>query len=167
MLIIPPITLRSIPRRFRFLSVSRMADVLSTSGSVSTPANRTSERNFGLVFAAAFAATAVYPAFRGGAGALRAWALAASAAFLLVALFRPRLLELPNRLWFRLGLLLHRIISPIALAVMFFGVVTPTGLIMRACGRDLLRLRRDKAAASYWVRRQPPGPPPQSMHQPF
>ena len=95
------------------------------------------------------------------------WPFAVSGAFAAAALFRPALLGPLNRAWFRLGLLLSRIVSPVVLAVLFYAVVTPTGLVMRLLGKDPLRLRFDRQAESYWIRRTPPGPTPESMKNQF
>ena len=124
-----------------------------------------SDRGFGLLFAALFAA--VGAAAWAGRGVVVAWPFAASGAFMAAALFRPGLLGPLNRAWFRLGLLLSRIVSPVVLAVLFYAVVTPTGLLMRLMGKDPLRLRFDRRAASYWIRRTPPGPVPESMKNQF
>jgi len=67
----------------------------------------------------------------------------------------------------KLGDILHRIASPIALAILFYGVVTPTGLLMRLFGKDPLRLRFDREAKSYWIAREPPGPAPESLKDQF
>jgi len=129
------------------------------------PIERSSDRAFGLVFAAFFTLIAVMPVWRGGA--VRLWALAVAAAFLVAALARPRVLAPLNRIWAAVGLFLHRIVSPVALAVMFFGVLTPTGVLMRLFGKDPLRLRIDRAAASYWIVRTPPGPTGESLKNQF
>lgn len=113
---------------------------------------RASDRKFGLVFAALFALLAARPVFSGGT--LRLWALALAAALLTAALIRPRLLALPNRLWFRLGSALSRIVNPLVLGIVFVFVVTPTALVMRALGRDPLRLRFDREAHTYWIDRK-------------
>ena len=100
-------------------------------------------------------------------GSERAFGIVFAVVFLLVALW-PLLDRAPlNRLWFRFGELLHRIVSPIALGVIFFGVVTPYAVVMRLFGRDALLLRKGSARPSYWVRREPPGPPPDSFHNQF
>jgi Saxitoxin biosynthesis operon protein SxtJ len=125
----------------------------------------TSDRSVGLVFAVFFAVVWAYPSIFGAGGPL--WALIASAAFLLVALVAPALLGPLNRLWTRFGLVVHKIVSPIVLGIMFFLVVTPTGLIMRALGKDPLRLKRDPQSASYWIERVPPGPGPESLEHLF
>jgi len=90
-----------------------------------------------------------------------------SGLFLLLAVLVPRVLAPANRLWTKFGLLLHHIVSPLALGVLFFLVVTPTGLLMRLFGKDPLRLRFDPAADSYWIKRDPPGPAADSLKNQF
>lgn len=124
-----------------------------------------SDRAVGLVFAAFFAVAWAYSAVFGSGGPL--WTLIASGAFLVVALVAPGLLGPLNRAWTRFGLILHRIVSPIVLGIMFFLVVTPIGLIMRAMGKDPLRLKRDPRCRSYWIERVPPGPAADSFEHLF
>ena len=124
-----------------------------------------SNRSFGWVFTAVFLIIAVWPLVSGGT--VRWWSLLVGAAFALVTVAAPKLLALPNRLWLRLGLLLNRIISPVALAFLFYAVVTPLGALMRAFGKDNLRLRPDGSEKSYWIERTPPGPKPDSMNHQF
>jgi hypothetical protein len=123
-----------------------------------------SDRSFAFVFAAFFALVALFPLLSGRMP--RWWAVAAAAAFAAIGIAAPRLLHPLNRLWFTFGLVLHRIVSPVIMAVMFFGVVLPT-LLVRAFGKDLLRLKRDPAAKSYWIARDPPAPEPGSMSKQF
>jgi hypothetical protein len=129
------------------------------------PVEGSSDRVFGLVFAGAFLVIAGWPLWRGEGP--RWWALGAAAAFALVALVKPALLSRLNRLWIKFGVLLGKVISPIALGVLFYGVLTPLGTVMRLTGKDPLRLKLDPAAASYWIAREPPGPPPDSMTNQF
>jgi hypothetical protein len=124
-----------------------------------------SNRSFGLVFSGVFALIGLLPLIVGGAA--RLWAVVLAVAFLIVALACPAVLAPLNRLWMAFGLLLHRIVSPIVLGIMFFGVITPMGLLMRALGKDPLRLRLDKAAGSYWIERTPPGPAPETFKDQF
>lgn len=124
-----------------------------------------SDRSFGLVFAAVFAIIGLWPLI--GDGAVRIWSLAVSLVFLALALLRPMVLAPLNRLWTRFGLLLHHIVNPIIMGLLFYLVVTPTGLVMRMLGKDLLRLRFDPQAKSYWIERQPPGPAPETMKDQF
>ena len=124
-----------------------------------------SDRAFGLVFAGVFLLIAGWPLFHGESP--RWWAFGVAAGFGLVALVKPTLLAGPNRLWSKLGVLLGKIISPIALGILFYGVLTPIGAVIRLTGKDPLRLKRDPAADSYWIPREPPGPPPDSMTNQF
>jgi hypothetical protein len=126
---------------------------------------QSSDRSFGLVFAGVFVLIAGWPLFHGEA--LRWWAVAVAAVFSLLALLKPALLAGLNRLWVKLGVLLGRIVSPVALGVVFYVALTPIGLLMRLTGGDPLRLKRDPGAASYWIPREPPGPPPDSMTNQF
>lgn len=124
-----------------------------------------SERSFGLVFAGFFALVALLPALHGAP--IRYWALALAAAFAAVAFVMPRLLRPLNRVWAALGLALHHVVNPLVMAVMFYGAILPMALLLRALGKDLLRLKRDPQAASYWIARDPPGPAPDSMRKQF
>ncbi len=131
----------------------------------STPVRGSSNRSLGLVFAAVFAIVGAFPLVFGGGP--RWWSFAVAAAFALAAFVAPVLLGPLNRVWTRFGLLLHRIVSPVVLGIMFYLVVTPIGLLLRAFGKDPLRLRFDAGARSYWIERTPPGPPPQSFPDQF
>ena len=124
-----------------------------------------SDRVFGLTFAAAFAVLALGPIVRHRP--VRSWALAVAAAFLVVALLRAQLLGPGNRLWLRLGLLLQRLVTPAVMALLFYGTVTPMALVLRLLGKDLLRLRIDRMARTYWIERTPPGPAPDTMRRQF
>jgi hypothetical protein len=124
-----------------------------------------SDRNFGLVFAGVFLVVACWPLVHREWP--RWWAFGVAAVFALVAIWRPALLARPNRLWTRLGLVLGKIVSPIALGILFYGVLAPIGLLVRLTGKDPLRLKLDAGADSYWIARRPPGPPPDSMTNQF
>lgn len=124
-----------------------------------------SDRSFGFVFGVAFLLIAVWPIFHGQP--MRWWSIGLAAIFGLLAILKPALLAIPNRLWTRLGVLLGKVVSPIALGVLFYGLIAPMGVVARLIGKDLLRLKLDAAADSYWIRRDPPGPPPKSMTNQF
>jgi hypothetical protein len=124
-----------------------------------------SERSFAWVFTAFFAAVALWPSWH--ARPVRWWALGIAVLVFLAGAFRPSVLRIPNLIWFRFGRLLNRIVSPVVMSLLFFAVFTPFALILRMAGKDLLRLRRDPRAASYWIERNPPGPPPGSMVEQF
>jgi len=90
-----------------------------------------------------------------------------SVSLLFLTFTLPRILTPFNYIWFRFGMLLHAIVSPIALGILFYGVVTPTGLLMRLFGKKPLALDFDRDAPSYWIQRSPPGPTPESMTNQF
>ena len=123
------------------------------------------ERAFGFVFAGFFALLSGL-AWWNASNYLLYW-LAASAAFLIVALAAPRLLAPLNRLWFKFGLLLNAIVSPVIMGLLFFLTITPIGWLMRLFGARPLNLTFDSAAETYWIRRDPPGPPPASLKNQF
>ena len=124
-----------------------------------------SNRAFGWVFTVVFLLVALRPVISGNSP--RWWLLVVSSLMALVTVAAPYLLTVPNRLWLRFGLLLNRIISPIALGILYYAVVTPTGLLMRVFSKDSLRLSRSTAVDSYWIRREPPGPKPDSLSNQF
>lgn len=130
------------------------------------PLAETSNRLFGIIFAAVFTIVALLHLF---VRDKTYWwyFLVIAAAFLLPALLKPELLGPLNRLWHWVRLILNRIIAFLVMALLFYGVVLPTGLIMRALGKDLLRLRFNRDAASYWLPRDPPGPEPETMQNQF
>lgn len=124
-----------------------------------------SERGFGQVFAGFFALVAVLPLFKGGE--LRLWALGLAAVFLVLAYAAPKVLRPLNVVWFKIGMVLHHVVTPVVMGLLFFVVVTPVGALMRLTGKDPMRLKRDPAARSYWIVREPPGPAPDSMKNQF
>ena len=124
-----------------------------------------SDRGFAAVFTAVFLVFALWPVWH-GAGP-RWWLLALAAATALAGLVTPQMLRPLNVAWFKFGLLLSRIMTPVVMGVIFFLVVTPTALVMRLRGADLLKLRIDRDARSYWIERSPQGPDPKSMRNQF
>ena len=109
-----------------------------------------SNRSFGIVFFIFFLIIAVYPIFYGQE--LRIWSLILSLIFLILGLAKSRILTPLNLLWFKFGMLLGRIVSPVVMGLVFFLVVTPTGLIMRALKKDLLNLKK-KNSNTYWIKK--------------
>jgi hypothetical protein len=124
-----------------------------------------SDRSFGVVFACVFVVIGCWPFLYGDSA--RAWALVVAAVFAAITMWKPALLAGPNRLWLKFGLLLGKIVSPVALGILFYLVIAPVGMLMRLTGKDPLRLKLDRGTASYWIGRQPPGPPPDSMTNQF
>ena len=113
-----------------------------------------SEKSFGVVFSIVFLIVALYPLIN--SESLRIWALVVSIIFFLLAFLAPKILVLPNKLWFKFGFLIGSFVAPIVMAFVYFVTVVPTGFIMRLLGKDLLKQKLDKNAKSYWVKRSEP-----------
>ena len=124
-----------------------------------------SDRSFGLVFAAVFLVIACWPLI--DRAVPRWWAFVVAASLPGSPSAGRRSWRGLNRLWIRFGVLLGKVVSPIALGILFYGVLAPIGVVMRLTGKDPLRLKLDSGANSYWIPRKPPGPPPDSMTNQF
>ena len=124
-----------------------------------------SDRAFGLVFAGVFLVIAGWPLIDWETP--RWWAVGVAAVLGVIAMVRPALLAAPNRLWIKFGVLLGNVVGPVAVGILFYGVFTPMGALMRLTGKDPLRLKLDRGADSYWIARKPPGPPPDSLTNQF
>ena len=124
-----------------------------------------SNRSFGWTFTAVFVLAGIYGLWRGGAAL--SWLLVLAVVTALVTLTRETWLTPLNRAWMKLGELLGRVVSPFVLGVIFYGLFTPVGVVMRLCRRDAMYRSFDAAAPSYWVRRDPPGPPEGSFRNMF
>lgn len=129
------------------------------------PIAGSSDRAFGVVSVGVCLLVALAPLRYGHAP--RWWGFALASVFALIAMLKPALLAVPNRLWTRLGVLLGKVVSPMALGILLYAVLTPIALVLRCTGQDPLRLRIDRDADSYWIVRKPPGPPPDSMSNQF
>lgn len=127
--------------------------------------NNSSNRVFGIFFSVLFFIMAFYPLLVGGV--VRSWSLIVAGIFLLTALIIPNFLAPANRLWMKFGELLHSIISPVALGILFFGTVLPIGLFLRLIDKDPLHLSFDLEAESYWIKRDLPSPSAESMNNQF
>jgi len=116
--------------------------------------NRSSEKSFGVLFSIVFLIISLFPLL--SFEPIRVWFLIISAVFLFVAFLVPKLLMIPNKLWFRFGLFLGSIVAPIIMALVYFFTVLPIGLIMRLLKKDLLNKKFDKKSKSYWIIRTEP-----------
>ena len=110
-------------------------------------------KNFGIVFSVIFLIISLFPLINDGS--LRIWSLIVSTIFLFLGLTNSKILTPLNKIWFKFGLLLGRTVSPLIMGVIFFLVVTPTALIMRLIGKDLLNLKFSKHK-SYWIEKTGP-----------
>ena len=112
-----------------------------------------SNKSFGIVFSIVFLIIAIYPLINNDE--LRIWSLIIAIIFLVLGLINSKILTPLNKLWFKFGILLGRIVSPIIMGLIFFMVVTPIALIMRIIGKDLLNLKFNKEK-SYWIEKTGP-----------
>ena len=107
-----------------------------------------SNRNFGIVFSIVFLIIAIWPILN--QNEIRIWSIIISLIFLILGLINSKFLSPLNKVWFKFGLILGSVIAPIVMGIVFFFVVTPTGLIMKALGKDILGLKRNKNN-TYWL----------------
>ncbi len=112
-----------------------------------------SNRSFGIVFFIVFLIIAIYPLTSDGP--IRLWSIGLSLIFLILGLLNSKILKPLNIIWFKFGLFLGKIISPIIMGIIFFLVVTPTGLIMKFFRKDLLNLKFNNNK-SYWIHKSGP-----------
>ncbi len=115
------------------------------------PVKISSNRSFGFLFFVVFFAISLWPLK--SQGDLRLWAFILSLVFLVLGVLNSKFLTPLNKLWFKFGILLGSIVSPIVMGAVFFVVVTPVGLIMRFLGKDLLRINKNKLVSTYWIKR--------------
>ena len=108
-----------------------------------------SNKSFGLVFFVIFIIIALWPLLNDGN--IRIWSIIVSIIFLTLGLLNSKILTPFNKLWMRLGALLGIIVSPIVMGVVYFGIITPIGLIMKLFGKDVLNLKLDKNKKTYWT----------------
>ena len=112
-----------------------------------------SNRSFGIVFFVVFLIIALFPLINDGN--IRLWSLFVSLAFLVLGLLNSKFLSPLNKIWFKFGLFLGKIISPIVMGLIFFIVVTPIGILMRILKKDLLNLKMNNNK-SYWIEKSEP-----------
>ena len=110
-----------------------------------------SNRSFGLVFFVVFLIVALWPLKY--EEDIRLWSLVLSIIFFILGIFNSKLLTPLNKLWFKFGILLGSIVSPLIMGIVYFSVVTPIGLFMRFLGKDLLKKDKVKNVSTYWIKR--------------
>ena len=112
-----------------------------------------SNRSFGIVFFIVFLVISIYPLINNGE--LRLWSLIISIIFLFLGLINSKILNPLNKLWFRFGIFLGKVISPLIMCIIFFLVVTPIGILMRLLNKDLLNLKFNNSS-TYWIEKTEP-----------
>ena len=124
-----------------------------------------SNRSFGMTVGGVLVLIALLPMLRSRPP--RLWALVPAAILLTAGVLFPSVLTVPNRLWMKLAGLISKITNPVILSLMFYLLFTPVAVLCRLMGKDLLRLKADKELETYWIARQPAGPPPETMSNQF
>ena len=112
-----------------------------------------SNRSFGVVFFIFFLIVSTYPLIKGGE--IRIWSLIIALIFLILGIINSKLLTPLNKIWFRFGILLGNIVSPIIMGIVFFIVVTPVSLILKLLGKDVLGLKKNNKR-TYWIDKSDP-----------
>ena len=112
-----------------------------------------SNKSFGIVFFVVFLLISLYPLINNES--IRLWSLIISLIFLILGILNSKILSPLNKVWFKFGILLGKVISPIIMGIIFFLVVTPIGFIMRLLGKDLLNLKYSDIK-SYWIEKSGP-----------
>ena len=112
-----------------------------------------SNKSFGIVFFTVFLIIAIWPLLNGSD--IRYWSLIISIVFLILGILNSKILTPLNKIWFKIGILLGNVISPIVMSIIFFLVVTPTSLIMKLFGKDILGIKKNRSK-SYWVEKSGP-----------
>jgi len=107
-------------------------------------------KSFGIVFFLFFLIVSLFPLFKDGN--IRVWSLIISIIFLILGLLNSKFLTPLNKIWFKFGILLGSFVSPIVMSIVFFAIVTPTSIIMRVLGKNLLNLKKGNKK-TYWVKR--------------
>ena len=110
-----------------------------------------SNRSFGILFFIVFFITSLWPLI--SRGDIIYWALIASLIFLVLGVLNSKFLTPLNKLWFKFGIFLGAIVSPIVMGIIYFIILTPIGALMRFLGKDLLRINKSKSSTTYWINR--------------
>ena len=109
-----------------------------------------SNKSFGLVFSVVFLIISLFPLFKDGN--IKIWAIVIAITFFILGLLNSKILSPLNKIWFKFGILLGNFVSPVIMGIVFFVVVTPTSLMMRMFGKNLLGLKKINKK-SYWIER--------------
>ena len=113
-----------------------------------------SNRSFGLLFFVVFLIVSLWPLTH--EGSIRIWSVIISIVFLILGLLNSKFLTPLNLLWFKFGMILGAIVSPIVMGIVFFLVVTPIGLLLSIMGKDVLNKKYNKKKETYWIKRKTP-----------
>ena len=124
-----------------------------------------SPKAFGFVFSVVFAIIALWPVWNGSS--ILSWSAILSGLFFIIAFFKPILLQPLNHLWFKFGILLHKIANPLVMGFLFYVTVTPIAIIFKLIGKDPLNRQLDRKSETYWIKRDQKQPIWESMKNQF
>ena len=110
------------------------------------------QRNFGYIMSAIFFLVAIYPLLFNSS--LRIWSLIISVALLLCSFLYRKILKFPSIIWFKFGILLHILFSPIILFVVYILSIVVTGFILKIFKKDPLNKKFNKNLKSYWINKE-------------
>ncbi|OSM00092.1 hypothetical protein [Magnetofaba australis] len=133
---------------------------------MSAKVKTSSDRSFGMVFTAVFGLIGAWPWLFGGGKPL-IWAWIVSGLFFAAAIILPKILAPLNAVWTRLGLMMHKIMTPLIMSVLFFVVFTPMAFLLRLFKVKLIPLKYEPNESTYWIERDPHGPERASMKHQF
>ena len=115
--------------------------------------NKSTNKSFGIIFFIVFFLIVIYPVFF--EENIRIWSILISLVFLILGIFNSKILTYLNKIWFKFGIFLGKIVSPVVMGAIFFFVVTPTGLLMKLFKKDILNLKLNNKK-SYWIEKTEP-----------
>ena len=113
------------------------------------PRSFRAEKEFGLIVGGVFVLLGSWWIYRGKFFSAAYVLIVAGAALILFGVLAPRLLVIPRKLWMKLAEGMAFVSSRIILAIVFFLVLTPIGLVKRAMGWDPLQ-RRSASRDTFW-----------------
>jgi len=124
-----------------------------------------SELQFAVVFVIVFIIIGLWPLLEENSP--RIWAIAISTVFLVTGYFTPAVLKPLNNIWYRFGLFLHKIVSPVVIGILYYGTVFPTNIFLKLIKKDPMMRKYEPDSESYWIKREPPGPDNNSFGNQF
>jgi polyferredoxin len=109
-----------------------------------------SNRSFGLLFFIVFMIISLWPIIN--TESIRIWSIIIASIFFILGISNSKILTPLNKVWMRFGILLGNFVSPIVMGIIFFGVVTPTGLLLKLFNKDILNLKKSRKD-TYWLKK--------------
>ena len=112
-----------------------------------------SNRSFGIVFSIFFSLVGIYLLLNNSP--VYYWSFLISLIFLILGLLNSKILGPLNQIWFKFGILLGKVVSPIVMGIIFFLVITPIAILLKIFGKDVLKLKLNNNE-TYWIEKNEP-----------